>query len=167
MMATEKHYSFSGVVELVSFGKIKTAVFVPHHITLALPAGRVKAKGILNGVPFSVSILFRRDKGRFFPLNNRLISAARLNPGDAVEIMFSLIPNQNVELPDERETALSDQDKVRKVWRAKPSTDKTIIEGYIEAVKNIDSRIRGALAQIGKGRMKVRQVQKVRRKKNT
>lgn len=165
-MTTEKNYSFSGVVESVAFGKIKTAIFVPHHITLALPAGRVKARGIINGVPFSVSILFRRNRGRFFPLNSRLSTAARLDLGSAAAITFSLIPKERVELPDGRETILTEQDKNRKVLRVKPAAEQTIIARYVEAVKNIDSRVRRAFEQVGKGRMKFRNPNKVRRKRD-
>lgn len=162
----EKDYSFSGIVEPVNFGQIKFAVFVPHHITLVLPAGRIKARAIINGVAFSVSILFRRDKGRFFPVSSRLLATARLSPGDPATIMFTIIPRERIELPDANETALSELDKSKKVWRKAQLAGKQFMSGYIDAVKNIDSRLRIAFEQIAKSKMKIRQPDSSRRKRN-
>lgn len=165
-MTREKNFSFSGIVEPVNFGQVKFAVFLPHHITLVIPAGRLKARAIINGATFSVSILFRRDKGRFFPLKSRLLRSASLGPGDPATITFTIIPQEKIDVPDERETALTDMDKSKKVWKSVQITGKKFMAGYIDAAKNIDSRLRMAFDQIARSKMKIRQPDSPRRRKN-
>jgi hypothetical protein len=165
-MATRRNYAFSGIVESVRFNLIHTAVFLPHHILLDLPRGRVKASGIMNGAPFSLSILYRKDVGKYFPISSSLQSAARIEPGDAVNVTFRIIEMQKVEMPQELETVLNEDDKARQIWKKIPATRQRVLAEYVESAKKIDVRVRRALESIRLAKREKPQTQPSRRKRN-
>jgi hypothetical protein len=165
-MATRRNYTFSGIVESVRFNLIHTAVFLPYHVLLDLPRGRVKASGIMNGAPFSLSILYRKDKGKYFPISASLRGAAKIEPGDAVNVSFRVIEMEKVEMPQELETVLNEDDKARQIWKRIPPTLKRVLAGYVESAKKIDVRMRRSLETIHRAKRKELQAQATRRKKN-
>jgi hypothetical protein len=165
-MATTRNFEFSGIVESVHFNQITTAVFLPHHIIIELPRGRVKATGIMNGVPFSVSVLYRKDTGRYFPINLALRKAANIEPGDAVNVNFKVIDPEKVDLPAELETVLNEDDKARKIWKTLTISMQRVLADYIESAKRIDMRVRRAVETVQRARKGFLQPQSSRKKKN-
>jgi hypothetical protein len=165
-MATKKVFTFSTIVESVSFNPVTAAVFLPHHVIIDLPKGRLRTNGIINGVPFSLSVLYRKETGRYFPISAALRRSARLEPGDAVNVTFSVINTENVELPLERETVLDEEDKARKIWRKFTISMGRMLADYLINAKQIDMRIRKALEMVRKGRAGTLQPQGTRRRKN-
>lgn len=149
-MSTRKHFTFSGIVESVQFNLVTTAVFLPHHVIIELPKGRVKASGIINGIPFSSSVLYRRDTGRFFSISSALREAANIEPGDAVNVTFRIIEAEKVEVPEERETVLDEDDKAKKVWRMTSRQD--VLASYFHSAKQIDMRMRNAFERVEKAK---------------
>jgi hypothetical protein len=166
-MATRKNFEFSGIVESVQFNKITTAVFLPHHIVIELPRGRLIAKGIMNGVPFSVSLLYRKDTGRYFPINLALRKAANIEQGDAVNVTFKIIDPEKVDMPAELETVLNEDDKARKIWKKLTISMQRVLADYIHSAKQIDMRVRRAVETVQRARKGFLQPQGSRKKKNT
>jgi hypothetical protein len=166
-MATRKVFSFSGLVESVRFNPVTTAVFLPHHIVIGLPAGRVKTNGIINGVPFSLSILYRKEVGRYLPLSAALRSAARLEVGDAVNVTFSIIDKDRIEFQENMDTVLDQEDKSRRVWKTLTVAMNRMLPDFVANARMIDMRIRKALEMVQKGRATLPQPDGTRKKKNS
>jgi hypothetical protein len=166
-MRQRKSFSFTGIVESVRFNLLTTAVFLPHHIVVDLPRGRVKTTGIINGVPFSSTILYRKDSGRYFPINAALRKAAQIEAGDQVEVTFRVIDMEKVELPDELETVLGEDDKARKIWKQITIGVQKVLAGYVESAKQIDMRLRRALETVQRAKTGTAQAQGTRKKKNS
>jgi hypothetical protein len=167
-MVMGKHFTFSGIVESVRFNLTTTAVFLPHHIIADLPRGtRLKAIGIMNGAPFSLSLLYRKDSGKYFPISAALRRAANIEAGDAVNVTFRIIEPEKVELPPTHETVLCEDDKARKIWRKLTIRVQKVLDDYILAARNIDMRMRRALDNVKKARSGTALPHPTRRKKGT
>jgi hypothetical protein len=166
-MAAGKIFTFNGVVESVKINLISAAVFLPHHIIIELPKGRLKVSGILNGTPFSLALLYRKELGRYFPISSALRKTANVSPGDSVNITFRIIQTEKVELALPLETVLTEEDKTRKIWKKFSITLQRIVGDYIDSVKRIDMRIRKTIEMIQRSRHNDLQNQPVRKKKNT
>lgn len=164
-MASERSFVFNGIVESIKFKHISAAVFLPHHVTLSIPHGRVKVRGIINGVTFSVSVFYRKEAGRFFPINHALLKAAGLEPGDSVDITFTLIPSGKAEIPPERETVLGEHNKSKKIWRRLSTTAGQVVAGYFTLAKSIDSRLRCSLEKIQRSKVVLKQTYGAKRAK--
>jgi hypothetical protein len=165
-MATRKVFTFSTIVESVSFNSVTAAIFLPHHVIIELPKGRLKTNGIVNGVPFSLSVLYRKETGRYFPINAALRKMARVEPRDAVNVTFCVINTEKAELPVERETVLDDEDKARKIWKKFTVSMGKVLADYIVNAKQIDMRIRRAIEMVRKGRSGMLQPHGTRKRKN-
>lgn len=134
-----RKFEFVGVVEEVRFHRMHTAVFLPHHIFTELPKGRHKVSGLMNGVPFSITIQNRKDKGWFLSVNARLRCIANIEPGDPVKVSFHILDNTRVEVPEIFETVPGAEDLKLKRFRA--VEQRNLIQ-YLEAAKNADTRLR-------------------------
>ena len=167
-MVMGKHFTFSGIVESVRFNFTTTAVFLPHHIIVDLPRGsRLKAIGIMNGAPFSLSLQYRKDTGKYFPINAALRRAANIEAGDAVNVTFRIIESGKVELPPAHETILNEDDKARRIWRKLTIRVQQVLDDYIAAARNTDMRMRRALDNVKKARSGTSQPHSTRKKRNS
>ncbi len=140
-MVTEKNFAFSGMLESVRFNQITTAVFIPRDIIVHLPRGPLKTRAIINGIPFSVSILYRKDSGRYFPIRSALRREARIEVGDPVDIKFTLIEPGRIHIPRE-ETTLDEHDKTKKIAGKMVVSLQKALSQYVEVVGRFDARLK-------------------------
>ena len=165
-MQGSKTFTFVGKAESVQLNLTTTAVFVPHHINIVLPRGRLKVLGLMNGIPFSTSLQYRKDVGRFFSINKALKHSARIIAGEPVSVSFRLMELDRVEIPEERETALDPNDKLKKILRTSSANLQGILTAYVESAVKIDSRIKRAIETIQKSKSELLQTHSAKRKKN-
>jgi hypothetical protein len=171
-MRLKKKYTFTTSLELVDFNLVNSAVFLPHDINIELPKGRLKANGSMNGAPFSLSIQYRKDFGRFFSVSSALRMEANIQPGDNVTVTFRLMEIEKVEIPEELEMVLGEDDKARKEWSKVPAKVRRVLGQYVDSAKKIDSRIRRALEMVQKAKaglllpQSTRKTQSARKKRN-
>lgn len=167
-MREKKTFTFAGIAESVQLNLTTTAVFVPHHINIELPRGRYKVIGLMNGVPFSTSLQFRKDVGRFFSINSDLMHSARIAIGETVDVSFRLINPEKVEIPEERETVVIPNDKEKRVWKTSSLKLDKVLAAYVDSAKKIDSRMKRAIETVQKSKAELLQTlgPKKKKKKN-
>ena len=156
-------FTFTSILETVHFNVISTAVFLPHHIIVDLPKGRLRVSGLINGAPFSLAIQYRKDGSRYFTVGAALRRAAKIEPGDTVNVSFKVLDLNNVELPEALEFTVRSSIETGKLFQL-PGGSKKILSNYIDQVKNIDSRIRHAVETVQKAKTGLLQRQQNKRK---
>ena len=157
-------FTFTSILETVHFNVVSTAVFLPHHIIVHLPKGRLRVSGLINGAPFSLAIQYRKDGSRYFTVGAALRKAARISPGDTVYVSFKVLDLNHVELPEAFELTVRSSIETGKLFHL-PSGSKQILSSYINEVKNIDSRIRHAVQIVQKAKTGLLQPQQKRKNK--
>jgi bacteriocin resistance YdeI/OmpD-like protein/uncharacterized protein DUF1905 len=146
-------FRFTSRLSSVKGSLIHSVVFLPKEIVDALPEGRVRTKGTLNGVPFALAPMYKKDGSRFFSVNAAIRKAARIKEGDKVEVIFKLVNPLKVDIPEELEAVLAQDDEAMKVWEEfTPGMQRSLIL-YITSVKNVDSRIKRALELVEKAKL--------------
>lgn len=156
-------FTFTSILETIHFNVISAAVFLPHHIIVDLPKGRLRVSGLINGAPFSLAIQYRKDGSRYFTVGAALRKAARIEPGDTVFVSFKVLDLNNVELPEALEFTVRSSIETGKLFRAS-SGSKKLLSSYITEAKNIDSRIRHAVEIVQKAKTGLLQPQQNKRK---
>jgi hypothetical protein len=145
------NYTFSGVLQAVEFSFIKTVVFIPGEIIVALPRGRKKVTGLMNGAPFSLSVQHRKNGTQFFAVSRSLREAAAIKPGDPVKVIFSLLTSGN-EFSTELETRLANDDDAGRVWNGFTAGLQNGLKHYANTVTKLDSRIRKSFEWVQRSR---------------
>jgi hypothetical protein len=144
-MRQKKNYTFSAILETVKRNRVTAAVFLPHHIIIELPRGRLRVTGIINGEPFSLSIQSRKDGTRFFTIGASLREAARLESGDQVRVSFRILGTKVVDLPDNFESVIAMESEKRLMKKSARRAKKDgLLSDYADAIRNLDSRVRKA-----------------------
>jgi hypothetical protein len=164
-MQMKTTFTFTSILESVNFNSISTAVFLPHHIIVELPKGKIRVSGIINGAPFSLAIQYRKDGSRYFSVGAPLRKAAKIQAGDKVNVSFRILDLQNVELPESFEYLSREGTSANTILPLSDGTKK-FLATYIAEVKNIDSRIRRAVETVKKGKAAVMQAQQNKKNRN-
>lgn len=162
----KREFSFVAPLETVKLKHTTTAVYLPHHIIVDLPKGRVRVSGTLNGFPFSQAIQYRKDGSRFFTVGSGLRNEARIEPGDQVNVSFKVLNLHQVELPSTLEAVLHQDNEVKKIEKKFADPVKYEFTDYIHAIKNMDVRLRRSIERVQRGRISVMQPQQNRKNKN-
>lgn len=165
-MQVKTQYTFSGIVEAVRFNQITTAVFLPHHIIIELPKGRVRVSGSLNGAPFSLAILFRKDGSRYFSVGASLRRAANIETGDTVHVAFKILDMHHVELPGPLDKRVDHHDEASKHTRKVKLQSGKVLVNFIQAVKSVDSRLRTSIESIQRSKSASPQPDQHKRNRN-
>ena len=165
-MQVKNEFSFVAPLETVKLKHLTTAVYLPHHIIVDLPKGRLRVSGTLNGFPFSLAIQYRRDGSRFFTVGAGLRRDARVVAGDQVSVSFKVLSLKNVELPSVLESVIHQENEVRKIGKKFSGTGKYEFTDYIHEVKNMDVRIRRSIEKIQRGKIAAPLPQQNRKNRN-
>jgi hypothetical protein len=150
--------------QAMSGGYFYASIILPDKILKKLPQkGRLRAKGTFNEAPFSLAIQRRQKAEYFFMVSKSLCRAAKINTGDPVRVLFSLVDPDVVELPEELEAVLEQDPEALNAWRKFTPGYQRSLALYITTVKNVDSRINRALELANKakaGKLHGQQVKK-------
>jgi hypothetical protein len=139
-------FRFTSPLSQVKHALIHTVIIVPHDVVARLPAGRIRVKGTFNGAPFALAIQNMKDGSRFFSVGAPLRRAARIQPGDKVEVVFRIVDPDKVDIPKELGAVLEQDAEARTAWENLTSGYQRSLIHYVTSVKNVDSRIQRALA---------------------
>ena len=140
-MQETRIYTFDSVLEAVKLNQITTAVFLPHHIIIEIPKGRIRVSGTINGTPFSLAVQFKRDGSRYIAVGAALRKTARIDVGDKLRIAFRVLNLKEVDPQRTFENVLKQDDEVKRISRIS-AKDTKLITSYVNTAKNLDSRVR-------------------------
>ena len=129
---------------------ISTVIYLPQEIVDALPKGRIRTKGTINGAPFALAPQYKKEGSRFYAVSSGLRKSAKIKVGDRVEVVFKIVDKDEVEMPEELEAVLLQDDKAMRAWNMLTSGMQRNIIIYVTAVKNVDNRISRALQSVEK-----------------
>ena len=145
MAEKKRKFEFDGKLSSIDGVFLKTAIFLPEAIIRKLPAGRVRVKGLCNNAPFALAVLHLKDGARYFAVSAHLRKAAGIAVGDHVNVRFTIVDPDKLDMPEELEAVLAQDDDARTAWdRFTTGYQRSLIH-YITSVKNVDSRIKRSL----------------------
>lgn len=150
MAKSKTTFRFTTTLSSAKGNFISAVIYLPKEIVDALPKGRIRTKGTINGVSFALAPQYKKDGSRFFTVSSALRKSAKIKVGDSVAVVFKIIDKDQVEMPEELEAVLLQDDKARDVWNGLTSGMQRNIILYVTSVKNVDSRISRALQTIEK-----------------
>jgi hypothetical protein len=153
MPRSKSSYSFKTSLAKIKGSLIPVVIFLPDEIVEALPTGRLRAKGTMNGIPFSLAPQYKKDGRRFFSVNASLRRSAGIKEGDQVNVTFKLVDPGVVELPEELEAVLAQDDEAMAVWNNFTKGLQRSLVHYVTSVKNVDSRIKRSLQMMEKAKL--------------
>lgn len=134
-----------------------TGLYLPADIVAVLPAGRVRARGVLNGTTaFNLAVQNERSGGRYFMVGGPLRREAKIKTGSEVRVQFSWTDPELLELPEEFAAALEQDAEARALFETFTTGKKRGLMNYVTSVKNTDSRIKRSLELLYK--IKTRQL---------
>lgn len=165
MPRSKSTFSFKGTLSSVKGSMMPSVIFLPEEIVEALPPGKIRTRGTLNGVPFALAPQYKKGGIRFFSVNAALRKAARISTGDQVDVTFRLVDASVIEMPEELEAVLAQDDKAMAVWNTFPLGLQRSLVHYIASVKNIDSRIKRSLQMMEKAKAGLLHSQKANKDK--
>lgn len=117
-----------------------------------LPPGRHRTKGTMNEAPFSLAIQYRKNGPSFFMVSASLRRAAKIKVGDLVNVSFTIVDPDKVELPEELEAVLEQDPEGATVWESFTPGVQRSLAHYVFSVKNVESRIKRALFLVDKAK---------------
>ena len=77
-MTARPTFKFSTTLSNAKGNFISTVIYLPKKIVEMLPKGRIRAKGTMNGAPFTLAPQYKKDGGRFFTVSSTLRKAAKI-----------------------------------------------------------------------------------------
>ena len=163
-MAQNTEYIFTAPLSHIEDMLVHTVVYIPGKILSKLPPRRVRVKGTINDVPFSLAVQYRKSGQSFFMVSAPLRRAAKIKAGDKVRVSFHMVDAEKVDLPEELEAVLEQDPEGRKAWQCFTPGLQRSLAHYVFSVKNIDSRIKRAIFLVNKA--KTGAYDKEQRKKN-
>jgi hypothetical protein len=152
MAGRKKKFKFITTLAPIDGVFMKTAIFLPQDVIRQLPKGRVRAKGIFNGAPFSLAVQHVQDGGWYFSVSAPLRKAAGIKIGDKVEVAFELVDPDLLDIPEELEALLQQDENALKAWQKLTTGYQRSLIHYITSVKNVDSRIKRSLLLMEKAK---------------
>ena len=149
----KNEFSFIAPLETVKLKHVTTAIYLPHHVIIDLPRGRLRVSGTLNGAPFSLAIRYGKEGSRFFTVGSALRKEARVAPGDQANVSFKVLNMKNVEVPVLLESVLVQDSEARKIGRRFSANVSYEFVDYIHDVKNMDVRMRRSIEKVQRARI--------------
>ena len=141
----KQEYGFTGPLEEVSWQFMNTIIRVPDSIIKMLPEGRVRIEGMFNGTPVNLGIQSRKEGFFYVSVSAALRRAAKIKPGDAVVVKFTVADPEKLDMPEEMEAVLAQDDVAARAWAELTTGIQRSLLHYVNSVKNVDSRIKRAL----------------------
>lgn len=153
-------YRFSARLVPIKATFLNTVLFLPIDVVQVLPKGRVRAKGTLNGAPFSLAPQYRKDGARYFSVSASLRKAAGVKEGDMVNCEFILVDPEMLDIPEELQAVLDQDPQGRQVWETFTTGLKRGLIHYVTSVKSSGSRIKRAIEIVEKSKTRSLSAQK-------
>jgi translation initiation factor IF-1 len=138
-------FQFRTVLSEVEANLIKTGIFLPPGVIRELPKGRVRVEGTMNGAPFALAVLHMKDGSRFFSVSASLRKAAKVKPGDRVDVRFKVVDPDKIDIPEELDAVLAQDEQAMKAWNGLTTGYRRSLIHYVTSVKNVDSRIKRSI----------------------
>lgn len=152
MSAGKATFSFETRLEEIDNVFMKTAIYLPPNVIAKLPKGRIRVEGTINNAPFALAVQNLKDGSRYFSIGAPLRRAAKIKLGDKVNVRFTLIDPDKLDIPEELEAVLEQDKDGKEAWDKLTTGYKRSLIHYITAVKNVDSRIKRAIDLVNRAK---------------
>jgi len=149
-MAKSQRFSFEARLIEYEGTLVSTAVEMPATVVKKLPAGRVRVEGTLNKTPFNLAIQFKKNGARYISVSQAMRRSAKIKPGDRINVSFTIVNPDKLDLPEEMEAVLAQDEDGAKQWNRLTTGLQRSLVHYINSTKNIDLRIERALFLVNK-----------------
>ena len=129
-----------------------TVVFVPDHVTRALPMDqypRLRIDGELNDVPFEGAMQPAKGKKWYLLLSQKYLKEYGLTFGDDVEVRFNIGDQDFVDVPAELDAALRANKKAAELWAEFTPGKKRGFASMVSSAKQTATREKRALKMVG------------------
>lgn len=153
MPGQKNNFRFQAILSDMDGPFIKTAILLPESVVKRLPKGRVRVKGFCNDAPFALAVQHRKDGSRYFSVSASLRKAAGIRVGDVAVLRFQIVDPDKLDVPEELEAVLSEDDEAKSAWDKLTTGYQRGLIHYITSVKNVDSRIKRAMALLDRAKM--------------
>lgn len=159
MSRTER---FRAIVQRADFGLRQHVVYLPDDIAARYASRlRLRVVGKIEGVPFRLALLSRKDGSRYLSIGSSLRSAAKLREGDEARLEFTEDPHaERIDIPIEMQIALRQEPAIRKKFQAlTPGAQRSVVF-YVASARTEDTRIRRShdvLRKLDRGELAVQQ----------
>jgi hypothetical protein len=162
---SKKEFRFKSKLSPIKATFLNTVIYLPEDIVKALPKGRIRTKGTINGAAFALAPQYKKDGSRFFSVGAALRKAAKIKEGDVVDVKFRMVDADIVDIPEELEVVLEQDEEGKKVWDTFTKGMQRSLIIYVTSVKNVDSRIKRSLELVAKAKSRSLSIQKQKAKK--
>jgi hypothetical protein len=137
-------HEFTATLEVLSFGRMKyLVIFLPESLQ-ALPAfagrKRLRMKSSVGGHPLQRAWQSLGDGRRYAMLGSAFCRKAGLSVGDVVTVQFSLIEDDQVEVPAEIREVLRQESRWRTLWKALTPGKQRGLAHYVESARGLETR---------------------------
>lgn len=136
--------TFTAILEPIG-GHHSSVIFIPEEILDTRPEYRVRAEGLINGIPFNLSPLSQKYGPKFFMVSATLRKQLKAQIGDTVLVIFEWVDANKLDLPEELEAVLAQDEDFNKLFSAFTVGKQRGLVHYINSAKTIDTRIKRSL----------------------
>lgn len=129
---------------------VSAVVEIPADVVKKLPSGRVRVEGKLNNVSFNLAIQSKKNGPKYLSVSQAMRRSAGVKPNDRVNVSFTVVDPDKLDLPEEMEAVLAQDDEGAKKWNKLTVGLQRSLVHYINSSKNVDVRVERALFLINK-----------------
>lgn len=144
-MEAKKEYSFRACLSRIDKIFMNYMVIVPDVIVKEINQKRIRTKGFINGIEFSLAIQHIKNGAYYFSINNDLRKKAKLSEGSEALITFIVVENDVVEIPEEFLEVLSQDEMAMQMFNDFTKGKQRSLCIYVQGAKSVDSRIKRSI----------------------
>ena len=144
-MKDNKEYTFKASLSPIDKIFMNYMVVVPDEIVKEINQKKIRTKGTINGIEFSLAIQHIKNGAYYFSINNELRKKAKLTEDKVATVKFVVVDNDIVEIPEEFLEVLSQDEKAMELFNAFTIGKQRSLCIYVRGAKSVESRIKRSL----------------------
>lgn len=160
-MIGKKTYKFFAAIETLDIGLVQHCIIVPPEILDQLNSkGRIRVKGTMNAVPFSLAIQSKKNGIRYFSVSRDLKKKINVAGGEKIRVQFCLADLEALDMPEEMGILLEQDEEAMTIWNTFTTGAKRGLLHYISSGKSVETRIKRSIEIMNKAKTGMLHMQK-------
>ncbi len=144
-MKDNKEYTFKASLSTIDKLFMNYMVVVPDEIVQEINQKRIRTKGTINGIDFSLAIQHIKNGAYYFSINNELRKKAKLTEDKEALIKFVVVDSDVLEIPEEFLEVLSQDEMAMEMFNTFTIGKQRSLCIYVQGAKLVESRIKRSL----------------------